>query len=275
MNFELLKARVKAQAADAARSIRNFDEMAAKDDYIHTTDLRTPDNTTKSSEPGRKERSPRSKATDVLNQATEFSSLMDNDVEQQLKEEEKVKEKKKNPNRFMDDLSDRLAKTDEGSNRLQITPPKEEIQKDHQQQQQPQWKSWIVQSPVMANVLSRLQSPTSAITSKQQAPPSKQQKMQPTVGPLSARKQVEQDENDDIEDSMDNFVMTSSVSVLGADEQLELERMRMATKSSGPMTAALTSIKQNPHFVFILFTLILGSAAYFYSRRREEIDEVT
>jgi len=41
------------------------------------------------------------------------------------------------------------------------------------------------------------------------------------------------------------------------------------------MTAALTSIKQNPHFVFILFTLILGSAAYFYSRRREEIDEVT
>lgn len=298
MNFEVLKARVKAHAADAARSIRNFDDMAAQDEYIHSADLRTPESRIKHDEmtasryppptsfggnaptvtvttTARKLPPTKTHALDVLNQATEFSSLMgDNDdrtIPQQVPlvhdDDKSAKEKVKKPNRFMDDLSDRLSKTEQGNDRVQIKAVSLEIENPEQTTQvQPLWNSWSVKTPVLANVLSRFQSPPVS-------------DMRAILGPLSARKvqeeaqrDVESQSKDDMDDSTNDYIVRSSISVLGADEQAALDRMRL---SSEPHAATVASILQNPHFAFILFTLILGSAAYFYSRHKEQMDDVT
>lgn len=298
LNFEVLKARVKAHAADAARSIRNFDDMAAQDEYIHSADLRTPESRIKHDEmtasryppptsfggnaptvtvttTARKLPPTKTHALDVLNQATEFSSLMgDNDdrtIPQQVPlvhdDDKSAKEKVKKPNRFMDDLSDRLSKTEQGNDRVQINAVSLEIENPEQTTQvQPLWNSWSVKTPVLANVLSRFQSPPVS-------------DMRAILGPLSARKvqeeaqrDVESQSKDDMDDSTNDYIVRSSISVLGADEQAALDRMRL---SSEPHAATVASILQNPHFAFILFTLILGSAAYFYSRHKEQMDDVT
>jgi hypothetical protein len=293
LNFEVLKARVKAHAVDAARSIRNFDDMAAQDEYIHSADLRTPESRWKDNETARRNAPPpslagnattvtrkstKTNASDVLNQATAFSSLLgdsdDPTIDQQvlLVVDEPAKEKTKKPNRFMDDLSERLSKTEEGNDRVQIKTASLRIDDpEHTTQPPPLWNSWSVKTPVLANVLSRFQSPPVSTN--------KPEEMRPMVGPLSARKVQEEDHGDvesqytdDMDDSTNDFVLRSSISVLGADERAALDRMRT---SSEPITTTLASILQNPHFAFILVTLILGSAAYFYSRHKEQIDDVT
>jgi len=302
-------------AADAARSIRNFDQMAAKDDYIHHDDLRTPDTkpTTmtvaaprvvevtaahadrqqrgkKTSPQPPRSASVRATAQHTLNLVTQFSSLLDDNdddddgndddhhtnVQEVMIVHQEEQKGKKNKNRFMDDLEERLAKKEEKKN----DPMEMETTPRHQSQAQSQWSSgWLAKSPVMVNVLSRLQQqyPTtgggSAVGNEE---------MQPmVVGPLSARKAAQEadDNYDDEEDPMEHHTVVSG-SVLGASEQAELERIRLMASSSSYNAAdllatMLTMLTKNKEFVFILFTLVLGSAAYFYSRHREEIDEVT
>jgi hypothetical protein len=290
MNFERIKAQVQKQAAvaaDAARSIRNFDQMAANDDYIHHDDLRTPEPKTKreSTSPPRESgsrqpsKSPprgastRATAAQALSQATQFSSLVlpeddddfsDNEDSQAIQQQkEEATKKKKNPNRFMDDLDERLARVEEKNDRttsLEIEPPTPTFQSPQQ------WSGWL-KSPVMVNVMSKFQSP-SVRTDEERKP-------MLAAGPLSARRAAQEaDDSDyDEEDPMENHTVVMS-SMLGASEQAELERIRMASKADF-LTTALTKLKKNKEFAFILLTLVLGSAAYFYSRHREEIDDVT
>jgi cytochrome P450 len=87
-----------------------------------------------------------------------------------------------------------------------------------------------------------------------------------------AQRDVENQATDDMDDSMNDFVLRTSISVMGADERAALDRMRL---SSEPISTTVSNILQNPHFAFILVTLILGSAAYFYSRHKEQMDDVT
>jgi hypothetical protein len=291
MNFDLLKARVQKQAAvaaDAARSIRNFDQMAANDDYIHHDDLRTPEPKVKrESTPPRKSLSgsssrqpskspPRSASTrataaQALSQATQFSSLVlpeddddfsdneDSRAMQDEEEEERIK-KKKNRNRFMDDLDERLSRAEENNDRtsleIEAPPPAASLQS-------PQWSGWL-KSPVMVNVLATFQPPS--VRDEERKP------MLLAAGPLSARRAAQEADSDE-EDPMEKHTVVTS-SMLGALEQVELERIRMAAKADFIATA-FTKLKKNKEFTFILLTLVLGSAAYFYSRHREEIDDVT
>jgi len=154
-----------------------------------------------------------------------------------------------------------------------VENPPQQSAPAQQQQQAPHWGNWLPTSaPVFASVLSKLQSPTSVMYS------SSKEEMRPMLmGPLSSRRVVVEEHDED--DPMQHHVVAVSSSVLGADEQAELERMRMAMTaphpSMDPLTMVLTNIKQNPHFAFIGFTLVLCYVVYFYSRHKEEIDEVT
>lgn len=324
MNFESFKAkavaRVKEQAAiaaDAARSVSNFDAMAANDDYIHHDDLRTPDdaptreellrkattisnsrsrspsNTTtrskspssatvvgssnRSRPPNRTQHSTRINAAAILSQASQFSSMVSSDDDDEDGGE--VERKVKNPNRFMHDLDQRLSRPEEVL----------AVQEDPQQQpvamtplslssSQAKLPGWL-KSPVMANMLAKLQSPTTMATSSVVTTGRSEERQPMIVGPLSSRwlqpDNDNQQQHDDEEDPMEHHVVVSS-SMLGADEQAELMRMAQSTTArSDPLTALLTTIKQNPQFAFILFTLVLGYVVYFYSRHKEEIDDVT
>mmetsp|Transcript_3050 Transcript_3050/g.4628 ORF Transcript_3050/g.4628 Transcript_3050/m.4628 type:complete len:283 (+) Transcript_3050:78-926(+) len=281
MNFNSLKERVKAQAEaakEAARSIRNFDEMAAKDDYIHHEKLRTPD-----SKPIRSSL-PKHNA---LLQATQFSMMEqdeDYNLEQQtsksrenihhrevsLGDEEngiemKEKRKVKDPNRFMDNLSERLARAEELDLDKGLTDDATEstmgTDSSENQQQRPKWGT-LVNSIIVANVFSKLNLKNDSEEAKPML-----------LGPLSRRKLQEDDKNIG-DDSMEHGIVVSS-SVLGAEEQKELERIKMGTSKSGMVSSVEKCIQQNPQFVFIIFTLLLGSAVYFYSRHHEEMDDVT
>lgn len=307
MNFESFKAkavaRVKEQAAiaaDAARSVSNFDAMAANDDYIHHDDLRTPDAPTQTREqllktsspaPSRnrspstrskspvvvvstRSRSPRTQSTRtnaaaILSQASQFSSMVSSDDDED--DVELAERKVKNPNRFMADLDQRLSRPEEvlvqeepNHQPVAMTP----LSSSSSQAKLPGW----LKSPVMANMLAKLQSP--ATTNSSVVTTGRSEERRPMiVGPLSSRRLPDNDDQPDEEDPMEHHVVVSS-SMLGADEQAELMRMAQTTRSD-PLTTMLTTIKQNPQFAFILFTLVLGSVVYFYSRHKEEIDDVT
>jgi hypothetical protein len=56
--------------------------------------------------------------------------------------------------------------------------------------------------------------------------------------------------------------------VLQAKDQAEI---RLGAQGD-PITLMLNVVKQHPQFAFIAFTLVLGSAVYFYSRHRTEDD---
>jgi hypothetical protein len=281
MNFEHLKERVQAHAAvavDAARSFRNFDQMAANDDYIHHSDLRTPEARTSerintgissraisgnsSSESARRA----SRHEELLKQMTQFSmELEDNDhnvdeeskdmsmlIKLQKKEEEEVEKRSKNPKRFLEDLDHRLSLPD-----IPVDEPGEVFSPIVEESTtQPHWARWMTKNaPAMVNIFVK------------SAP--KEQELRPMLGPLS-RRQSEFDGQDD-EDPMHHVAVASS-SILGADDQAAFERLK---HSSDPISFISNSITQNPHFCFILFTLVFGSLVYFYTRHREELDDVS
>mmetsp|Transcript_25903 Transcript_25903/g.39202 ORF Transcript_25903/g.39202 Transcript_25903/m.39202 type:complete len:285 (-) Transcript_25903:1839-2693(-) len=283
INFNSLKERVKAQAEaakEAARSIRNFDEMAAKDDYIHHERLRTPDS---------KPINPAVPKQNVLLQATQFS-MIEQDEENNIGQhvdtsdrsvcnnafsveddasgiEMKGKRKKKDPKRFMEDLSERLARPDEkvfeGDDQVNTEDATESIKgtDSTENQQKPKWDN-LLKSLVVDNVLSKLNLKN------------KSEEARPILlGPLS-RRTMQEGDKDIGDNSMEHDIIVSS-SVLGLEEQEELERIKMSTGGSGIMPLAEKYLNQNSQFVFIIFTLLLGSAVYFYSRHHEEIDDVT
>ena len=72
----------------------------------------------------------------------------------------------------------------------------------------------------------------------------------------------------------EEFNVVQSSLVLQAEEQAELDRMKLSTQSD-PVTMLLNIFKQHPQFSFIAFTLVLASAVYFYSRHRGTEDDVS
>lgn len=69
----------------------------------------------------------------------------------------------------------------------------------------------------------------------------------------------------------EEFNVVQSSSVFRAEDQAELDRIRLGAQGDH-LTYALNVLKQHPQFAFIAFTLVLGSAVYFYSRHRTEDD---
>jgi len=78
------------------------------------------------------------------------------------------------------------------------------------------------------------------------------------------------------EEDEDLIQAVGSSSILGTEEAAELEKMHLLTQQSSDLfTMAFHIVKDNPHHVFIVLTLVLGSASYFYSRHRGTEDDVT
>lgn len=173
--------------------------------------------------------------------------------------------RRKNPNRFMTDLDERLSREEEDR-------PTSRVQQ-HQplsggSTEQTRWN-------LFQSVTS---SPVGQYFSQQMGQIDRSEKDQKQLnGPLVPRRNdgVTKDyENDDDNDESKIQLIVSS-SVLGAEETAELERMRIATQhTTDPLTMVLHMLKQNPHNAFIIVTLVLGFAAYFYSRNRGSEDDV-
>ena len=173
--------------------------------------------------------------------------------------------RKKNPNRFMSDLDDRLSKVEEA--RPEATIPKQQTSSAPSAEQKNSWN--LLQSAVTTSSIGQFLSQKLAVPIAATDEERKRMK-----GPLVSRRDHGADKDDHEEE--DPFLVVVSSSVLGADEAAELERMRLATQqSTGPCAMVWQTIRQNPHHAFIVFTLLLGSAAYFYSRHRGSEDDVS
>ena len=174
--------------------------------------------------------------------------------------------KRKNPNRFMSDLDERLSKVEEAR-------PTPRVQQ-HQPPSGPSTEQtrWILFQSVAS-------SPIGQYLSQQLGQRDRNEEEQkPLNGPLVSRRNdgVTKDYNDDDDDDDESEIqLIVSSSVLGAEETAELERISLATQqSTDPLIMVSYMLKQNPHNVFIIVTLVLGSAAYFYSRSRGSEDDV-
>lgn len=71
----------------------------------------------------------------------------------------------------------------------------------------------------------------------------------------------------------EEFHVVESSAILGEEDQAELDRIRLGAQGDS-LTFVLNIIKQHPQFAFIGFTLVLGSAMYFYSRHQGAEDDV-
>ena len=71
----------------------------------------------------------------------------------------------------------------------------------------------------------------------------------------------------------EEILVVQSSAILGEEEQAELDRIRTGAQGDS-LTMILNVVKQHPQFTFIAFTLVLGSAMYFYSRYRGAEDDV-
>jgi hypothetical protein len=171
---------------------------------------------------------------------------------------------KKNPNRFMSDLDDRLSKVEEA--RPEATIAKQQTSSAPSSER----NSWnLLQSAVATSSMGQFLSQKLVVPIA-----ATDEERKPMKGPLVSRR--DHGAGKDNHEEEDPFQVVVSSSVLGADEAAELERMRLATQqSTGPCAMVWHTIRQNPHHAFIVFTLLLGSAAYFYSRHRGSEDDVS
>jgi len=286
MNFELLKVRAKEQAnkaKEAARNIGNLDQMAANDDYIHHSQLRTAEAKKlelDSNFPNALLQANQFSMTnqDQQNDGADFFGEEDEEIGIELKRKRK---RKKDPNRFMEDLTERLAKpeeeildpiNDDFNTGIESTPSFERRRESSPFKKHPLLSSItssIIKLPVVANTLSKLMPGGFKIQELNE-----EESKPMLLGPLSQRKLKEDNKNNTEEDTMKDHVVVSS-SVLDAEEQAELERIRTNSTKSKGLSFVVDTMQQHPHFVFIIFTLLLGSSVYFYSRHREEIDDIS
>lgn len=189
--------------------------------------------------------------------------------------------KKKNPNRFMEDLDKRVSMAEQG---VDIVVEQEEEEEEENRGGKrpsrldatpPPWNGWVQQlatSPVGQFLANNIK------TTQQQQQHQHQQQQQHQqhrlLGPLSRKTDHHNRfEQQDVVDNYQNVV--SSSAVLGDDEFAELERMRRRTNQANALSAVLNLIRQNPHHSFIVLTLVLAVMAYYYSRNRGSEDDVT
>ena len=304
MNFgERFKSHAKT-LAEAAKQFQSFDDMAAQDEYIHSDSLNVKNktNTPASSV------TPTRRTTELLDSlispismpapqesahvephlrssggtranSYDSSSAGRNDQQERHEEEESdhdpvldtiqpkpslkkkssdimppPSEERKNTNRFMDDLNDRLAKPNvDVEQGLAQTATADTSANAIENDNRWGWRIGAATSQ-MKELMGRSHSSTDYV---------------PFRSPLSRTT------NSISEPSLkdEDYNVVESSAILGADDQAELDRIRLATQSD-PVTLLLNIVKQHPQFAFILFTLVLGSAMYFYSRHQGAEDDV-
>jgi hypothetical protein len=199
------------------------------------------------------------------------------EVNDSLEEEYSVgkQRKKKNPTRFMEDLDERLSKAEQGmppivtaaaSPRTVLPPPSAASTIIQRQQAENRWSSWMKSTSIGQMVSSRVLQVSSATRGEER---------KPIMGTgLLSRKSSQSVQEDDNGPDEEHVVLVSS-SVLGDEERAELERIKLVSTTSNPLTLLLSLVKHHPHHAFIAFTLVLAFAAYFYSRHRGSEDDVT
>ena len=159
---------------------------------------------------------------------------------------------KKNTNRFLEDLENRMARPQESApESTQFLPPKETNQDSKPS------GLWL---SVLRNGALQASSKSSTTTPQTVAPWSK---------PRKQRKQQQPQEEE-----MEPFEIVASDAMLGQDELEELAQLKQAERTPGITRLLWRLVWEHPRESFILFTLLLGAFSYFYSRREVVEDDV-
>lgn len=287
---------------EAAKQFQSFDNMAAEDEYIHSDSLNvkkqsTTDNATRRTSDVLdsliilEQKTPSRRTSDILDSlitldhskephrlpsdnvrlnttSYDFSGLYEeddnrgdpiNEKGRSKKEDHPLKEKnsdlvsssqesgsaRKSASRFMDDLDHRLSKPS-----IDVESGLPEPVESSTAVDDSRW-GWI---KVAAK--SRVNELVGRVADEERVP---------FRSPLSRTATPPEPTRDE------GFNVVQSSSVLQAEDQAELDRIRLGVQGD-PLTLVLNVVKQHPQFAFIAFTLVLGSAVYFYSRHRTEDD---
>jgi hypothetical protein len=159
---------------------------------------------------------------------------------------------KKNPNRFMQELDQRMAMP--------------ELDNDDDDMEAGLLSSSFAKAPAEPSFLwgilnggvgSRKQENSAAVTERKAAPLTRQARW-------TEPKPVEE-----------NYAVVGSSSVLGEDEIRALAQMKESSTRQDMVTACLDKVRRHPRESFIVFTLLLGWLVYFYSRKISLEDDVT
>lgn len=290
--------------SEAAKQFQSFDDMAAQDDYIHSDSLNVKNtsssSTTNKQDSGRRTRDVlnslimtpqevcfdesesiasssnmsephhRRPSHDSNLTSTNSSTIIEDSLRdfhdpildmarsnnnKENSESRSLKKKtstvapqdtaRKSANRFMDDLNDRLSKPIEDRD-VEMGQPSSEVQPSAEDK----WE-WI-KSAAKSRVQDFMVQNATSSTNEEQVPFRSPLSRSFTTKPKSSAVQQEQDD----------FHVVQSTSILHADDVAELDRIRQGDS----LSFVLTVVKQNPQLAFIAFTLVLGSAIYFYSR---------
>lgn len=304
MNFaDRFKSHAKT-LAEAAKQFQSFDEMAEQDDYIHSDGLNVSSNTkSTNNNDSTPSRNPPARSTSELldslispitlqqqiidephrrpsgNDFINSSHAEHHESSDSLDFQEKdpildtlnskhAFEKKSNDlsptsverktvNRFMDELEERLAKPDveQGQSRTLSTKANETSSIANNNDT---W-GWIKGAAASKmNELMRRPSPDRKDTL-------------PFRSPLSRTLTSVHDTASSTPE--EEFHIVESSAILAEEDQAELDRIRLGAQGDS-LTFVLNIVKQHPQFSFIGFTLVLGSAMYFYSRYRGAEDDV-
>ncbi len=192
-------------------------------------------------------------------------------------------QKKKNPKRFLEDLDQRLSTPldlEAGSTTTTTTTTAstsgehdgdmDYYDNSNNNNSNTQW-TWLRNAVASSRINALLGQPLPLMLreSEKTTPVRK--------GPLSSRREVAPLLRNDDDDDVVPIVMVHSSSVLGAEEQAELARLSQrssllsssSSSSRDVLGMIMEMFKENPtHSLFLIFTLLLALAVYFYSRNR-------
>lgn len=294
MNFgERFKSHAKT-LAEAATQFQNFDEMAEQDDYIHHDDLNVKSTTVTSdtptrrtselldslispisinpsqetAEPHRRPSLTSSERSDQQQQESHYDDegdshdpILDNmRSKSSLKKKSSdlmspppEQERKTAANRFMDDLNDRLSKPLDIEQGLSQQTAAAASSTNSSVDTNNRW-GWM--KGVATSRMNDLMGRSSA-----------------NDGEVPFRSPLSRTTSSVVPQKKGEFNVLQSSAILGEEDQAELDRIRLGAQGDS-LTFILNMVKQHPQFAFIAFTLVLGSAMYFYSRQKGAEDDV-
>jgi hypothetical protein len=169
-------------------------------------------------------------------------------------------QQKKNPNRFMQDLDQRMAMPELYTDDVEKAGLLSSEAPDNRTLEQPSsvWL-WDVLKGGSRQQQQQQDSNTAATQERKAAPLSRQdRRTQEPPKPVQ-----------------ENFYVVGSSSVLGEDEIRALAQLKESSRPTGLVSSCLGLVRRHPRESFILFTLILGWVVYFYSRKISAEDDVT
>jgi hypothetical protein len=94
------------------------------------------------------------------------------------------------------------------------------------------------------------------------------QKNAATTAPLARNKRRLPQQHQSDNDGLGDVEVVSSTAMLGDAEMLELAQFRQQSTKCGSLRVTIEILQRHPRELFIIFTLLLGSFAYFYSSNR-------